>query len=121
AVAAHVRVRPARFSSVGPLAQRVEHRAFNPADRVRVLGGPRVLTCGNGLANSRRSSRIRLSDNRSGRVPTGARQERLENSGLCRNLVGPVQRGETNPTVLNIHRLARVFRTSTSNLLANID
>src|SRR5437016_2914548 len=29
----------------GPLAQRVEHRTFNPADRVRVLGGPQDLSC----------------------------------------------------------------------------
>ncbi len=53
------------------------------------------------------------------RAARGWSQEQLaERAGLHRNYVGMVERGERNPALLNIARLARVLNVSLAELFA---
>lgn len=55
------------------------------------------------------------------RIALGLSQEKLgELAGLHRNLIGLIERGETNPTLLNLSRLAKALRMSLVDLLKGL-
>lgn len=52
------------------------------------------------------------------RTAKGLSQEKLaELTGLHRNLIGLIERGETNPTILNVQKIAKALGVSASELL----
>jgi len=55
------------------------------------------------------------------RARLGISQEELANrAGLHRTYVGGIERGERNPTLVNIAKLARVLGTTPAELLAEL-
>jgi XRE family transcriptional regulator, regulator of sulfur utilization len=52
------------------------------------------------------------------RKKAGLSQEKLgEITGLHRNLIGLIERGETNPTTMNLQKVAKALGTTMSDLL----
>lgn len=56
------------------------------------------------------------------REAAGLSQEEVgERTGLSRNYVGMVERGETNPTLLVLQSLAEALGTTMSNLIRDLE